>query len=516
VAAVESGRLDLPMPGSGRTWERWTILADLAGEDLSLARLSEGHTDALAILAELGADPPPAGSRLGVWAAQPPGPRLTASRTRGGWRLDGIKPYCSGARSCTHALVTAVAPDGNRIFAISASALVPVAGSWPAVGMAGSDTLDVTFTDIPGEPVGGPGSYTGRPGFAHGGSGVAACWYGGARGVGQTLLTAAAKRDVGPHGAAAMTVGAGYFDDMYRAAADPWGFENRWYERRKRMISLAQLPAERYRAGFEPGCSIGVFTRMLASRCDALLSCDLTAAERTKDLPHVQVEQRDLPGGWPSRRFDLIVLSEILYYFGDSDLRQVLDHAVASLEPDGTLLAVHWRHPVAHYPRTGDDAHQALAARTELARLVSHSEPDFLAEVYIRTDADTIVPSGWLCRQLSYAGQGWDVVLGTVSVADWDEHPPYTPAVFAARYEFGAGPHPHVHGANLGIRASAYLVAGGFEPLRTAEDHALLAAAVKAGCHVVRASDITVETSARRQGRAPRGFSHVLRALAQQ
>jgi alkylation response protein AidB-like acyl-CoA dehydrogenase len=199
VAAVESGRLDLPMPGSGRTWERWTILADLAGEDLSLARLSEGHTDALAILAELGADPPPAGSRWGVWAAQPPGPRLTASRTRGGWRLDGIKPYCSGARSCTHALVTAVAPDGNRIFAISASALVPVAGSWPAVGMAGSDTLDVTFTDIPGEPVGGPGSYTGRPGFAHGGSGVAACWYGGARGVGQTLLTAAAKRDVGPH-----------------------------------------------------------------------------------------------------------------------------------------------------------------------------------------------------------------------------------------------------------------------------------------------------------------------------
>ncbi len=154
------------------------------------------------------------------------------------------------------------------------------------------------------------------------------------------------------------------------------------------------------------------------------------------------------------------------------------------------------------------------AGMTELLRRMADIDPatSWLAT----TDADTVVPSGWLGRQLSYAGQGWDVVLGTVSVADWDEHPPHTPAVFAARYEFGAGPHPHVHGANLGIRASAYLVAGGFEPLRTAEDHALLAAAVKAGCHVVRASDITVETSARRQGRAPRGFSHVLRALAQQ
>ena len=128
--------------------------------------------------------------------AQPPGPGLTATRAAGGWRLDGIKRYCSGARSCTHALVTAAAPDGNRLFAVGTRELAPVEGTWPATGMAGSDTLDVEFTDIPGEPVGEPGSYTGRPGFAHGGAGVAACWYGGARAVGQTLLAAAAKRDV--------------------------------------------------------------------------------------------------------------------------------------------------------------------------------------------------------------------------------------------------------------------------------------------------------------------------------
>jgi alkylation response protein AidB-like acyl-CoA dehydrogenase len=198
--AVESGRLNLPLPGGGRTRERWAVLADLAGEDLSLGRLAEGHADALAILAELGVlTDPPGGSRWGVWAAQPPGPRLMASRAHGGWRLDGTKQYCSGARSLTHALVTAVAPDGSRLFTVGTQPLAPVPDSWPATGMAASDTLDVEFTDVPAEPVGGPGGYTGRPGFAHGGAGVAACWYGGARGVGQTLLAAAAERDIGPH-----------------------------------------------------------------------------------------------------------------------------------------------------------------------------------------------------------------------------------------------------------------------------------------------------------------------------
>lgn len=188
------------------------------------------------------------------------------------------------------------------------------------------------------------------------------------------------------------TLGAGYFDGMYAAAADPWGFEDRWYERRKYAIALAMLPAERYRAAFEPGCSIGVLTRILAPRCGTLLACDLAAAAvtaaagRTSDLPQVQVEKREIPGQWPSGRFDLIVLSEILYYFGDHDLEQVLKHAAASLEPEGTLLAVHWRHPVAEYPRTGDDVHRVLAAHPGLSRLALHAESDFLAEVYIRTE----------------------------------------------------------------------------------------------------------------------------------
>ena len=200
-------------------------------------------------------------------------------------------------------------------------------------------------------------------------------------------MTASPGLETGPG-----TLGSGYFDAMYQAASDPWGFENRWYERRKYALSLALLPAERYRSAFEPGCSIGVFSEQLASRCDALLCCDVAAApvraaaERTRGLPQVRVERRELPGQWPAGRFDLIVFSELLYYFGDHDLERLLNHAAASLQPGGTLLAVHWRHPVADYPRSGDDVHGAIAAQPGLARLVSHAEPDFLAEVYLRSD----------------------------------------------------------------------------------------------------------------------------------
>lgn len=192
------------------------------------------------------------------------------------------------------------------------------------------------------------------------------------------------------------TLGAGYFDGMYARSADPWGFTSRWYERRKYAISLAMLPRERYRSGFEPGCSIGVLTGLLAGRCDRLLACDVAgaavtaAAARLRDCGHVRVEQRVLPAGWPEGRFDLLVLSEMLYYFGDTDLRAVLNLAAGSLEPGGTLLAVHWRHEVADYPRSGDSAHAALAEQPGLARLAGHVEADFRAEVYQRTDGSAV------------------------------------------------------------------------------------------------------------------------------
>lgn len=188
--------------------------------------------------------------------------------------------------------------------------------------------------------------------------------------------------------------GSSYFEQMYEQFDDPWGYETRWYEQRKSAISLAALPQMRYRRGFEPGCSIGVLTAQLATRCDSLLSSDLVPAavhaaqRRVAGCPNVTVRQARIPEQWPQGRFDLIVLSEILYYFGESDLGQVIDKAVGALEPDGTLLAVHWRHPGRQQPRSGDEVHEVLGRRPGLARLVCHREPDFVAEVFIRTDTE--------------------------------------------------------------------------------------------------------------------------------
>lgn len=192
------------------------------------------------------------------------------------------------------------------------------------------------------------------------------------------------------------TLGPEYFEAMYTASPDPWGFESRWYERRKHAISVAMLPRPDYPRAFEPGCSIGVLTELLAPRCGHLLSCDVAgeavraAAHRTRHLANVRVERRPIPASWPPGQFDLVVLSEILYYFAGDDLDRVLDLAVKAVKSGGTVLAVHWLHPVADYPRGGAEVHRRLAGRAGLARLAEHRELDFLAEVYLRTDGDPI------------------------------------------------------------------------------------------------------------------------------
>jgi alkylation response protein AidB-like acyl-CoA dehydrogenase len=193
---------DLPLPGHGATAERLHRLAALGRADLVACRLAEGHVDAVAIRAELGdADPSqdPGGQRWGVWAAAPS--TVRAEHGPGGWRLSGDRPWCSGAAWCTDALVTAAADDGIRLFAVRNRAphATPVDGTWPAIGMADSDSRTVRFADAPARPVGGPGAYVDRPGFWHGGVGVAACWFGGALGVADTLLAATRRKDPGPH-----------------------------------------------------------------------------------------------------------------------------------------------------------------------------------------------------------------------------------------------------------------------------------------------------------------------------
>jgi SAM-dependent methyltransferase len=191
-----------------------------------------------------------------------------------------------------------------------------------------------------------------------------------------------------------VTLGADYFADTYAGSEDPWQLASRWYEQRKYALTMAALPVAHYRRGLEAGCSVGVLTRLLAERCDLLLAVDVaaaavtTAARRNADQPQVTIEQRNLPRDWPAGSFDLVVISEIGYYFSPSDFGTLMKLAANALEPAGTLILVHWRHPVTDYPRSGDEVHQAVkttAGQLNLEQTVAHKERDFLLDVYVRT-----------------------------------------------------------------------------------------------------------------------------------
>lgn len=193
-----------PQPGSGATLARWQALAEVARHDLSLAKLVEGHTDALAILRELAhAHAAPAGALWSTWAAESPGSRVLAQRSASGEvTLSGTKAWCSGAEVATHALLTVWFADedgdvrGPQLAAVDLKQ--PGVGisshGWRAVGMADSASADVRFDDVPAALVGAPGDYLARPGFWHGGAGVAACWFGGALALAHTLRQALAQQ----------------------------------------------------------------------------------------------------------------------------------------------------------------------------------------------------------------------------------------------------------------------------------------------------------------------------------
>ena len=190
---VRTDAIDLPTPGSGNTWRRFEALARWASIDLSVGRLSEGHVDAFAILAEADMKPFDATASYGVWAARSRQGGTSAERVPGGWQLTGRKEFCSGSGIIDRALVAADTDDGSRLFdiAIAENVVMVDHDSWPAVGMADSvsETLDFGGPIIREAQVVGPADfYIQRPGFWFGSSGVAACWYGGAVGLVNDLV----------------------------------------------------------------------------------------------------------------------------------------------------------------------------------------------------------------------------------------------------------------------------------------------------------------------------------------
>ena len=220
---VRQGLDQLPLPGSGYTLARWRALAAVAEHDLSLAKLYEGHTDALAILAELGGastdyaacrNPPerlsPGDEMVwGVWASEAPGGRVSYEPTApatpaadGAVLLTGLKHWCSGARGASHALLTVWPGQGQQAIDAPQLAWLPIdqpgvqviADGWKAVGMNGSASLQVQLTGARAWRVGSPGQYLSRSGFWQGGAGVAACWYGGTTTLAKTLFRAVAEK----------------------------------------------------------------------------------------------------------------------------------------------------------------------------------------------------------------------------------------------------------------------------------------------------------------------------------
>lgn len=190
---AERARTALPMPGAGRTLERWTRLADVAEESLSLAKWFEAHHDALAILQELGE--PIADGTYGVFAAE--GAPLVARGDGDRVRLTGRKLWCSGAEIVDIGLVTCVDERGERRLAevsFRQNAISFEPSTWAARGMSDARTVATVFESASARLVSGPRAYLDRPGFWHGAIGVAACWYGGARGIARHLREACTRR----------------------------------------------------------------------------------------------------------------------------------------------------------------------------------------------------------------------------------------------------------------------------------------------------------------------------------
>ncbi|WP_457808818.1 SAM-dependent methyltransferase [Kushneria sp. EE4] len=181
------------------------------------------------------------------------------------------------------------------------------------------------------------------------------------------------------------------FERLHAQHPDPWHYHTRWYEKRKRDLTMAMLTRERYRRVFEPGCSIGVLSAALAKRCDALWVQDVSdsavahACEALEGLSHVSITCGAVPEQWPEGRFDLIVISEMGYYLRPEALKTLCARIDASLSDDGELLACHWRHPIDGSDLDAQSVHETLAERLGYPVHGHYEDCDTLIDLWQRT-----------------------------------------------------------------------------------------------------------------------------------
>jgi SAM-dependent methyltransferase len=176
-----------------------------------------------------------------------------------------------------------------------------------------------------------------------------------------------------------------HFERLARESADPWDYATSKYEQAKYRTTLDYLPSRTGRT-LELGCSVGVFTAMLAPRCAHLTAVDFSptalerASERLAGVENVELLRRRLPEEMPAGPFETIVCAEILYYWSADLVEEGVARIEAALAPDGTLLAVHWRHPDPRRELIGDDAHAIVDEATSLVLDASCTTPDYLLD----------------------------------------------------------------------------------------------------------------------------------------
>jgi SAM-dependent methyltransferase len=157
-----------------------------------------------------------------------------------------------------------------------------------------------------------------------------------------------------------------FFDAKYQQSSDPWNFARSPYEQARYAAILKALSFRRYVTAFEPGCSVGVLTESLARFCDHVEAVDISptaadlARERCLALQNVIVRCASLAEYIPAS-FDLLVFSEIGYYFTLTDLRSVMNTCIANLQPGGTVLATHWLGSSSDHILNGNDVHGVIA-----------------------------------------------------------------------------------------------------------------------------------------------------------
>ncbi len=183
-----------------------------------------------------------------------------------------------------------------------------------------------------------------------------------------------------------------YFEALYGNNPDPWQFKTSEYEAKKYTATIAALTKQQYKSALEIGGSIGVLTEKLAPMCDSLLSLDVSklaqnqAKERCQHLPHIRFEIMRVPEQFPQEMFDLVLISEVGYYWCWEDLQKAQQHIIEKLEPGGQLLLVHWTQFARDYPLNGDEVHDSFFELTPtlLRHLKGMREEEYRLDLFER------------------------------------------------------------------------------------------------------------------------------------